>query len=395
MFEEIAKQMSSRGHNRSGAECRNKAKSLQGEYRKVIAHNRKSGNSRATCPFYEKLHNILWGYASITPKRIARSIPSLARTEQPPTPSAMGTPVAGRPQRANINCEGLVTVDVGHYLGKTDVHGAATNQNSSGMQAMPTEDLLSSVDNTIPNPVATLCPAERLAILRTRKTKEGCLESLLQAMLEHSKEEAQVSHRQREQFLHLMRSKQNNNDRMMRLVREELEESRKDREAYERRMSEKEASLSAILNTLNQLADYVCNEQAKTKATPAPDSCQVTNIFSQPGFNTHKYIAIPVENGEPVGNPCFTSSDDEEHMIPSSQSLLSGIAPGTTFNTSGIESECMGAHSPTEPSRHSQMYTTQSQSSPSIAAPRRQPLTSTQSMSRPSWATRKRVPYSP
>ncbi|XP_061476563.1 uncharacterized protein LOC133381450 isoform X2 [Rhineura floridana] len=285
-FEDIAMQMSCRGHNRTGVECRNKTKALRSEYRKVIAHNRKSGNSKVTCPFYEELHSILRGDASITPKRIARCIHGLRRTKQAPAaPAAPETSAARPPQRSNIKSEGLLTVDVEGYLGEqicvgTDRHTLSSavdhavpanllneekdphslGETSNGVDScLATVQNISAGDTTVPeDPFASV---ERLTLLRTQKNKGGRIESLLMAMMEQSKKEAAVSSRQRQQFLDLMRVDQAMNANMMRLLRKEFSEARKERLLYEQHMNAKESALEGLLQSINLLADYVCQEK--------------------------------------------------------------------------------------------------------------------------------------
>ncbi|XP_060091231.1 zinc finger and SCAN domain-containing protein 29-like [Heteronotia binoei] len=73
LYEEIASEMRSRGHNRTAQECRNKTKSLRLEYKKVVGLNGKSGQDRKTCPFYEEIDAILHGDADVWPKRVTQS----------------------------------------------------------------------------------------------------------------------------------------------------------------------------------------------------------------------------------------------------------------------------------------------------------------------------------
>ncbi|XP_054840248.1 uncharacterized protein LOC129337863 [Eublepharis macularius] len=73
-FERISEQMATRGHRRSALECRSKTKTMRLEYKKVVAHNNRSGNAPITCPYYRELESILRGDASVHPKRLARSM---------------------------------------------------------------------------------------------------------------------------------------------------------------------------------------------------------------------------------------------------------------------------------------------------------------------------------
>ncbi|XP_054834805.1 myb/SANT-like DNA-binding domain-containing protein 7 [Eublepharis macularius] len=82
VFEKIAEQMAARGHKRTALECRTKTKAMRQEYKRVVAHNSKSGNAPTTCPYYAQLHRIFRGDASIRPQRVARSL-SLPRADTP------------------------------------------------------------------------------------------------------------------------------------------------------------------------------------------------------------------------------------------------------------------------------------------------------------------------
>ncbi|XP_060110782.1 vomeronasal type-2 receptor 26-like [Heteronotia binoei] len=73
IYEEDAAGMRSHGHNRTAQECRNKTKSLQLEYKKVVALNSKTGQDTKTCPFHEEIDNILHGDADVWPKRVTQS----------------------------------------------------------------------------------------------------------------------------------------------------------------------------------------------------------------------------------------------------------------------------------------------------------------------------------
>ncbi|XP_054835387.1 zinc finger and SCAN domain-containing protein 29-like isoform X2 [Eublepharis macularius] len=85
-FQRISEQMAARGHRRSALECRSKTKTMRLEYKKVVAHNARSGNAPITCPYYRELESILRGDASVHPKRLARSmvlqVMGQVRTEQ-------------------------------------------------------------------------------------------------------------------------------------------------------------------------------------------------------------------------------------------------------------------------------------------------------------------------
>lgn len=88
-FEMISKEMAKRGHNRTAVECRTKAKALRLEYKRVVTLNSQTGSNRATCPYFEELHRILRGDASVKPKRVPRSLNALRKPAEPEGPDPM------------------------------------------------------------------------------------------------------------------------------------------------------------------------------------------------------------------------------------------------------------------------------------------------------------------
>nr|XP_048707509.1 uncharacterized protein LOC125637276 isoform X2 [Caretta caretta] len=64
---EIVKGMKDRGHNRDPKQCRMKFKELRQAYQKTREVNGRSGSEPQTCHFYDELHAILGGSATITP----------------------------------------------------------------------------------------------------------------------------------------------------------------------------------------------------------------------------------------------------------------------------------------------------------------------------------------
>lgn len=92
-YESIAAEMYARGFNRTAVECRNKAKLMRLEYRRVAEANSRSGAGHASCSFYEDLHRILGGDASVHPRRVARSM-SISRNV-PPKDAARRTVAEG------------------------------------------------------------------------------------------------------------------------------------------------------------------------------------------------------------------------------------------------------------------------------------------------------------
>ncbi|KAL8182398.1 UNVERIFIED_CONTAM: hypothetical protein K2H54_055766 [Gekko kuhli] len=59
-----------RGQKRSAVECQTKSEALCQDYKKVVAHNNRSGNSPMNCPYDHKLHCIFHGDTSIAPMQV-------------------------------------------------------------------------------------------------------------------------------------------------------------------------------------------------------------------------------------------------------------------------------------------------------------------------------------
>ncbi|XP_003229048.3 uncharacterized protein LOC100566453 [Anolis carolinensis] len=75
VFQEIAVEMRTRGHNRDAEECRAKAKKMRLTFTEVLAHNNVPGNAPITCPFYKELEAILLRDASAESTRLSQSLP--------------------------------------------------------------------------------------------------------------------------------------------------------------------------------------------------------------------------------------------------------------------------------------------------------------------------------
>ncbi|XP_061486648.1 myb/SANT-like DNA-binding domain-containing protein 7 [Rhineura floridana] len=214
-FESIAQQMATRGHCRTAMECRNKTKVMRAEYRRVVAHNSKSGNSRTTCPYYEQLHNILRGDASMTPLQVARSLhvhtandaPQAASsgknfTERTSMPAAIRVEFSRQTELSTINRShieecGLLGTDAHANEDPAEVTGGQGpceqqpgSEAGGETQHVDEEDPRSNCDPAVHNPTATMSPAVHLAALRRKKPKGSRTEVLLLAILEEAKEDS-------------------------------------------------------------------------------------------------------------------------------------------------------------------------------------------------------------
>ncbi|KAL8219307.1 UNVERIFIED_CONTAM: hypothetical protein K2H54_018337 [Gekko kuhli] len=59
VFQEVAAEMVTRGHNPTARECRAKAKDMRLKYKKAVTSNKRSGAGRKICSYYDQLNRIL------------------------------------------------------------------------------------------------------------------------------------------------------------------------------------------------------------------------------------------------------------------------------------------------------------------------------------------------
>lgn len=90
-FERIAEDMAEHRFTRTAQECRTKTKAMRLHYKRCFTHNQRSGNNPQFCPFYNELHQILKGDASVALFRVADSILIRWKTPPPPFPMAPGS----------------------------------------------------------------------------------------------------------------------------------------------------------------------------------------------------------------------------------------------------------------------------------------------------------------
>uniref|UniRef100_A0A3B3IG73 Myb/SANT-like DNA-binding domain-containing protein n=1 Tax=Oryzias latipes TaxID=8090 RepID=A0A3B3IG73_ORYLA len=88
LYEDISRDMGKHGFKRSWLQCQRKIKSLKSKSKSVKDHNNKSGNSRATFPFYDQMEGILGDRPSFRPPELLDSlrdddVPSSLDCEQP------------------------------------------------------------------------------------------------------------------------------------------------------------------------------------------------------------------------------------------------------------------------------------------------------------------------
>lgn len=89
-WELLARDMNSQGYPLNGTQCSNKWKGMLKVYKDTLAHNKKSGAGRATCPYYAVLDELLRKYPNINPLSTASSSggfkpPAVMPNSQPPS----------------------------------------------------------------------------------------------------------------------------------------------------------------------------------------------------------------------------------------------------------------------------------------------------------------------
>nr|XP_056700089.1 myb/SANT-like DNA-binding domain-containing protein 7 [Euleptes europaea] len=303
-FEMISKEMSKRGHNRSAVECRTKAKALRLEYKRVVTLNSQMGSNRATCPYFEELHRILRGDASVKPKRVPRSLNALRRPAEPQRPP----PMLQEGSEQLLICE-LPTVKVENIVedvrcstpapsrtvmmdpagsrptphpkeeaDEMPIEEAATPAHTSGDEEQcartpesPTGSARGGVDAD-PHP-AELSPATRLANARAKKRRVPGLYSVAERMMEQSSREhtQELEERRREhaaekrRYAEDMVERRRQHEEMMAEMRADREEAREDRRVVEEALQRNFRVMEAAMKSLDRLGELILQQQQHQK----------------------------------------------------------------------------------------------------------------------------------
>ena len=70
VFEKIAQRMVEGGYNRDREQCKTKIKNLKKAYMNVKDHNKRSGNNKVTCPYYDEIDAVLGHRPASAPSRV-------------------------------------------------------------------------------------------------------------------------------------------------------------------------------------------------------------------------------------------------------------------------------------------------------------------------------------
>ncbi|KAL8190878.1 UNVERIFIED_CONTAM: hypothetical protein K2H54_065030 [Gekko kuhli] len=218
-YEEIARGMQARGHNRSWTECCNKTKGMRAEYKRVLLHNNTFGNDRITCPYFKELHSILKGDPSVKPRRAADSYqhPPVATAAAAMAPEVPFTPAEGSEELFTMTLEPIETPsdsmpdedaeqlpDTGETsLGNRNDDGPSTSTPDDG------EDVPNSGETDAVDPGAILSemtPAERLEVIRSRKKCVTTVQRVGEQFLKAAARDREAAKREHDELLHEMRS---------------------------------------------------------------------------------------------------------------------------------------------------------------------------------------------
>ncbi|XP_032997517.1 uncharacterized protein LOC117042136 [Lacerta agilis] len=303
-FEYIAQKMAARGHRRTALECRSKTKVMRLEYKRVIDHNSKAGSSKVTCPFYEQLHRILQGNASMKPSRVGRTL-SFHLVPQPEAVQEQPQPPAEEIIPPDVH-----VVNVGEYLKQEDsddtgmVTGNGTEEDmaeagENDVAAMKEEDSnegsgrdldyqrpqvnqISPLHQDAPvnteppvaHPPPARSPLADFAILRPKKRKGA--ETLFQELLQQSREE------QEELLLEMGRDREVALS-LLKTLRQDAAGCREERRQIMETMRAHNEVLKGLAANLNSLTDaFVSHPQARTPRPSVPNSATAQRGHARP-----------------------------------------------------------------------------------------------------------------
>ncbi|XP_054853125.1 uncharacterized protein LOC129341823 isoform X1 [Eublepharis macularius] len=337
VFERISEQMVARGHARTALECRTKTKALRQEYKRVAAHNGRSGNAPATCPFYAQLARIFRGDASIRPQRVARSLNLQSVSNADPLGEDLSNHGVPAPWEGSEelfthpmvtlhlqavpastpNDSGLaqVSAEKGSVKGEGDftlisnVQGSSTEQETSIGEAPPmamtdpedenaTDDPdLTQVEefpevtgqgaedpqgdlNNPPAveqpqvPTAQLSPATRLEKARTRTRRVSVLTNVAERMLSQAQREEQNNRKERGEILEATSHWRAAMESETRWHEDIIREAREDRRAFIEAQSQNMEGLNRAVGALSSLTELFVREQ---RAGPVAETSQNAN----------------------------------------------------------------------------------------------------------------------
>ncbi|XP_054851821.1 uncharacterized protein LOC129342295 [Eublepharis macularius] len=283
--------MSSRGHQRTALECRNKTKAMRLEYKRVIAHNSTSGNGPVTCPYFRELDSILRGDASVKPRRIARSLnlgigpqelirpdvimegseelfthdlvtvdSTLLRTSSPTTMyeqnhSTSSTDVADDDLDRTI--DGLEDKE-------NDPPGANAEGDADSESDLPMGHRLRDNNGRLNACLAELSPGTRLNQIRNRKRRNAALYGVADQMMNRSRQEHDA-HLAEWRIDREVMCEWRSDER--RLQREFLEQARSESDNFARAWQQNIAVMTDAVQTLKALGEMLTSQRQQPLVT--------------------------------------------------------------------------------------------------------------------------------
>ncbi|XP_061475308.1 myb/SANT-like DNA-binding domain-containing protein 7 isoform X2 [Rhineura floridana] len=321
-FEYIAQKMTTRRHRRTALECRSKTKVMRLEYKRVIDHNSRAGNSKVTCPFYEQLHRILQGNASMKPGRVGRTlsfhlVPQLEAAREHTKPGLEEliphdvhvVSVGEHLKQEDIDDTGggmVTSNDTEEEMAEAGDHDITQMKEEKGSegsgrdldhqrpqihQISPVrQDPLNSVQqapriNMVPNPAAAPLdavakppaapsPTPDFAILRPKKRKGA--ETLFQELLQQSREE------QEELLLEMGRDREVALN-LLKVLKEDATECREERKQLMETLRAHNEILKGLVINLNNFTDaFASHPQARPSRPSVSNNTGAQRSYSRP-----------------------------------------------------------------------------------------------------------------
>ncbi|XP_077207107.1 uncharacterized protein LOC143844038 [Paroedura picta] len=203
VFEEVAMRMRTLDHQRTGLECCSKTKTRRAEYLRCVTHNKKLGNARVTCPYFDVQREIFGeGDGDGRPKRVGRSLKVIkqpaapvegpAVEEDPGEGTSTGRTVRPPPQKQPRGAD-LITLDLLAII---------PGEETSVLEQTPlASEVLSEEDQAPVGAASPLCDVprgalsaeERLQRERRRQRRVSMLTNIGQRLLEQCEQDMRRS----------------------------------------------------------------------------------------------------------------------------------------------------------------------------------------------------------
>ncbi|XP_007439118.1 zinc finger and SCAN domain-containing protein 32-like [Python bivittatus] len=311
IFEKISQDLRTKGYHRSAFECRTKTKTLRLEYKRVVVHNSRSGNTPAMCPFFPQLHRILRGDASVAPKRVARSFTlrwpmpnQVPHQDHGDVAAAFAQPLLEK----DLEVQDIHMGDGGEYLAHPESAPEQTahpeghvifspekeegeeeeeeeeEQKVEGQHSLdarlPEQEFKVEGQPCAPGPsasedrgthvpkLATLSPAARLSMLRNKKRRAPMVQIIADSILQNAEKDRELLARE-------LAAERKRSDAFLQVLENEARERSLARQEISRLNQATLQSLQVLNETLQQLLP----------PTPVPSSSRVEDYCDQQRLN--------------------------------------------------------------------------------------------------------------